>query len=106
MFRKLPLDGHHGISAAVQIFQKLGTPNEEVWPGLRELPNFKLKFPCWAAKGWDKIRNTKSQVGAVGIDLLEKFMAYDPKKRWTARKGLQHPYFQESARQLKCLSVS
>lgn len=25
-------------AAAAQIFQKLGTPNEEVWPGVKELP--------------------------------------------------------------------
>lgn len=92
--------GDSEIDTIFKIFQKLGTPNEEMWPGLHELPNFKLKFPCWTAKGWDKIRNTKAQVGRNGMDLLDKFMAYDPKKRWTARKGLQHPYFHEDSRQL------
>jgi len=90
--------GDSEIDTIFKIFQKLGTPNEEMWPGLHELPNFKLKFPCWTAKGWDKIRNTKAQVGKNGMDLLDKFMAYDPKKRWTARKGLQHPYFHEDSR--------
>ena len=50
-------------------------------------PRPRLEGPSESGKG--------SQVGAHGIDLLEKFMSYDPKKRWTARKGLQHAYFED-----------
>ncbi|CAK9012822.1 Cyclin-dependent kinase 1 (CDK1) (Cell division control protein 28) (Cell division protein kinase 2) [Durusdinium trenchii] len=87
--------GDSEIDTIFKIFQKLGTPNEEDWPGLSGLPNFKKNFPSWRHKGWDNIRTTRAQVGRNGIDLLDKFMAYDPIKRWTARRGLSHPYFQE-----------
>jgi len=92
--------GDSEIDTIFKVFQKLGTPTEEMWPGLSELPFFKPSFPKWPAKGWDNIRNTKSQVGLDGIDLLEKLMAYDPKKRLSARKSLEHPYLVD-AEQLK-----
>ncbi|CAJ1384813.1 unnamed protein product [Effrenium voratum] len=74
--------GDSEIDTIFKIFQKLGTPTDDVWPDIRELPNFKPNFPSWRPKGWQNIRNTKTQVGENGIDLLEKFMAYDPKQRW------------------------
>jgi len=85
--------GDSEIDTIFKIFQKLGTPSPAEWPGLQELPEFKASFPQWKHKGWENIRNTKAQVGVEGIDLLDKMMAYDPKRRLSARKALQHPYF-------------
>jgi serine/threonine protein kinase len=85
--------GDSEIDTIFKIFQKLGTPTSEQWPGVNELPEFKPTFPKWKPKGWENIRNTKVQVGAPGIDLLEKCMIYDPRKRLSARRALQHPYF-------------
>ena len=33
----------------------------------------------------------------LGVDLLQRMLVYDPKERITARKALQHPYFQVRA---------
>jgi len=85
--------GDSEIDTIMKIFQKLGTPSEATWPGLSELPDFKATFPQWKPKGWHLIRNTAAQVGPEGIDLLDKLMAYDPKKRHSARRALAHPYF-------------
>lgn len=85
--------GDSEIDTIFKIFQKLGTPTIEQWRGLADLPDFKPTFPKWKAKGWENIRNTKAQIGLVGIDLLEKLMVYDPSKRISARKSLQHPFF-------------
>jgi len=85
--------GDSEIDTAFKIFMKLGTPNEAVWPGVTELPDFKLTFPKWNPKGWANIRNTASQIGSVGIDLLDQLMQYDPRARISARRALQHPYF-------------
>merc|ERR1712012_708627 len=73
--------GDSEIDTIFKIFQKLGTPTAEQWPGAADLPDFKSSFPKWTPKGWDKVRNTKAQIGAVGIELLEGFMMYDPSKR-------------------------
>jgi serine/threonine protein kinase len=87
--------GDSEIDTIFKIFQKLGTPSEQVWPGVGELPDFKASFPKWPPRGWAQIRNTKPQVGADGIDLLENLMNYDPRKRLSARRALQHTYFRD-----------
>lgn len=85
--------GDSEIDTAFKIFQKLGTPTEAVWPGVSELPDFKPTFPKWTHKGWANIRNTQAQVGASGIDILDRLMRYNPRTRVSAREALQHPYF-------------
>lgn len=85
--------GDSEIDTAFKIFQKLGTPTEAVWPGVSELPDFKPTFPKWTHKGWSNIRNTQAQLGASGIDILDKLMRYNPRTRVSAREALQHPYF-------------
>merc|ERR1711904_558357 len=50
--------GDSEIDTIFRIFRKLGTPTEQIWPGLRELPDFKPTFPKWPHKGWTNIRNT------------------------------------------------
>lgn len=87
--------GDSEIDTIFKIFIKLGTPNEQVWPGVSELPDFKPTFPKWPPRGWAAIRNTAQQVGQEGIELLERLMCYDPRKRISARRALQHVYFRD-----------
>ena len=87
--------GDSEIDTIFKIFQKLGTPSEQVWPGVSELPDYKASFPKWPPRGWAQIRNTKQQVGTDGIDLLENLMCYDPRRRLSARRALQHTYFRD-----------
>lgn len=87
--------GDSEIDTVFKIFQKLGTPTETIWPGLSDLPDFKSTFPQWAPQGWAKIRNTQAQLGSDGIDLLDKLLCYDPKRRWSARRAAGHVYFKE-----------
>lgn len=89
--------GDSEIGTCMKIFEKFGTPTQEVWPGVNELPDFKPTFPKWRHRGWANIRNIAAQVGRTGIDLLEKLMQYDPATRMSARKALDHPYFDETA---------
>lgn len=91
--------GDSEIDTIFKVFQKLGTPTEEMWPGLQDLPDFKPTFPKWKPKGWENIRNTKQQMGNDGIDMLDKLMTYDPKRRLSARKALAHPYFRDVEQQ-------
>eukprot|EP00928_Gymnodinium_smaydae_P079195 TRINITY_DN63189_c0_g1_i1.p2 TRINITY_DN63189_c0_g1~~TRINITY_DN63189_c0_g1_i1.p2 ORF type:complete len:315 (-),score=82.09 TRINITY_DN63189_c0_g1_i1:143-1087(-) len=87
--------GDSEIDTIFKIFMKLGTPTEQQWPGVSDLPDFKANFPKWPAKGWAQIRNTAQQVGPDGIDLLEKLMCYDPRRRLSARGAVQHGYFRD-----------
>jgi len=88
--------GDSEIDTIFKIFQKLGTPTEAMWSGLKELPDFKPTFPRWPARGWNNIRNTAAQVGPDGIDLLEKLMCYDPRRRLSARQAVQQRYFRDA----------
>jgi len=87
--------GDSEIDTIFKVFQKLGTPSEEMWPGVSELPDFKPNFPKWPTRAWASIRNTAQQVGLEGIDLLENTICYDPKRRLSARRALQHAYFRD-----------
>jgi len=88
--------GDSEIDTIFKIFQKLGTPTDAMWPGLSELPDFKPTFPRWPARGWNNIRNTAAQVGPDGIELLEKLMCFDPRRRLSARQAVQHRYFRDA----------
>lgn len=90
--------GDSEIDTIFKIFMKLGTPTEAQWPGVSELPDYKAIFPKWPAKGWPAIRNTAQQVGQDGMDLLDKLMCYDPRRRLSARGALQHSYFRNAER--------
>eukprot|EP00927_Polykrikos_kofoidii_P044832 TRINITY_DN38709_c0_g1_i1.p1 TRINITY_DN38709_c0_g1~~TRINITY_DN38709_c0_g1_i1.p1 ORF type:complete len:375 (+),score=62.20 TRINITY_DN38709_c0_g1_i1:83-1126(+) len=87
--------GDSEIDTIFKVFQKLGTPTEESWPGLKDLPDFKATFPRWRHKGWENIRNTRHQLGADGVDLLDKLLIFDPKRRLSARKALTYAYFRD-----------
>uniref|UniRef100_A0ABI7VQ92 Protein kinase domain-containing protein n=4 Tax=Felidae TaxID=9681 RepID=A0ABI7VQ92_FELCA len=87
------LPGTSEIHQVDLIVQLLGTPSENIWPGFSRLPlvgqyslrkqpynNLKHKFP-WLSE--------------AGLRLLNFLFMYDPKKRATARDGLESSYFKE-----------
>ncbi|KAF8750461.1 Pkinase protein [Rhizoctonia solani] len=41
--------GDSEIDQIFKIFRLLGTPNEEIWPGVSQLPDYKETFPRWSA---------------------------------------------------------
>ncbi len=48
MAHKRPLFiGDSEIDQIFKIFQILGTPTEETWPGIKKLPDYKTTFPKW-----------------------------------------------------------
>jgi serine/threonine protein kinase len=51
LYNQLPLfQGDSEIDQIFKIFRLLGTPTEEEWPGVTELPNYKPTFPKWKPK--------------------------------------------------------
>ncbi|KAJ6418127.1 hypothetical protein OIU84_001500, partial [Salix udensis] len=97
-----------------KIFKTLGTPNETIWPGLSKLPGAKANF---VKQPYNQLRKkfpftpfTGSPVlSDSGFDLLNRLLTFDPEKRITADDALNHPWFNEYAknrpnqRTMKCL---
>merc|ERR1719379_1614738 len=50
--------GDSEVDTIFKIFQKLGTPDETIWPGVSELPDFKPTFPNWQHKVWICLSNS------------------------------------------------
>lgn len=90
--RKPIFAGDSEIDQIFKIFQILGTPNDSVWSDVTLLPDFKLTFPKWHL---NYINNTSHvpNLDNDGIDLVNKMLTYDPINRISAKRCLQHPYF-------------
>jgi cyclin-dependent kinase len=56
----------------------LGTPNEDVWPGVSSLPDYKSTFPQWSRKD---VGEAVPQLDPYGLDLLKQLLTYDTAKR-------------------------
>ncbi|GBC05884.1 hypothetical protein RclHR1_00650003 [Rhizophagus clarus] len=83
--------GDSEIDQIFKIFSFLGTPNESLWPGVTNLPNFNVTFPYWAPMPFE---NIFIELDEKGIDLLDGFLTYEPSCRISAKSALFHPYFE------------
>jgi len=93
MVTRQPLfPGDCEIDELFKIFQVLGTPNEQIWPGVSQLPDFKQTFPKWTGKG---LAAVVKDLDPLGLDLLSKMLIYEPGRRISAREALAHPFFDD-----------
>ena len=91
MAQKRPLFlGDSEIDQLFKIFRVLGTPNDQVFPGVTSLPDFKSTFPKWKPTGLARL---VPNIDEVGLDLLSKMVCSDPAQRISAKAALNHPYF-------------
>jgi serine/threonine protein kinase len=60
--------GDSEIDQLFRIFRFLGTPTENEWPGVSQLPDYKDNFPVWAPQPFE---NLFKNLEPSGIDLLE-----------------------------------
>ncbi|KAF9976149.1 Cyclin-dependent kinase catalytic subunit [Actinomortierella ambigua] len=96
MVLKKPLfPGDSEIDELFKIFKIKGTPNDTVWPGISDLKDYKQSFPQWGAQPWEKV---VPMLCPEGLDLLSQMLEYDPIKRISAKRALQHPYFHSMTR--------
>lgn len=86
--------GDSEIDEIFRIFRTLGTPSDEIWPGVKSLPDYKSSFPQWSGS---PLERSVSSLDETGIDLLKSMLIYDPAGRISAKRCLAHPYFQQAA---------
>jgi len=82
--------GDSEIDQIFKIFRVLGTPSEETWPGVEQLPDYKPTFPHWAGQD---LGDHVPSLDDNGLDLLKLMLTYDTSKRISAKRTLIHPYF-------------
>ena len=93
MITKKPLfTGDSQIDQIFKIFRLMGTPDETIWPGITKFPDYKATFPKWKACPLEKMF---PNLEASGIDLIEKMLNLNPAQRISARKALDHEYFND-----------
>ncbi|XP_055544073.1 cyclin-dependent kinase 1 [Wyeomyia smithii] len=88
--RKPLFQGDSEIDQLFRMFRILKTPTEEIWPGVTSLPDYKPTFPCWTQ---NNLNSQVKNLDSGGLDLLQKCLIYDPVHRISAKKILEHKYF-------------
>ncbi|XP_074578099.1 cyclin-dependent kinase B1-1-like isoform X2 [Curcuma longa] len=81
--------GQSELHQLLCIFRLLGTPTEETWPGVSSLRDWH-SYPQWRSQD---LALVVPSLEPEGIDLLSKMLEYDPAKRISALKAMDHPYF-------------
>jgi serine/threonine protein kinase len=88
--------GDSEISQLYKIFRTLGTPDESSWPGISILPDYKPTFPKWPKSLL--LKRSVPKLDALGFELLQQLLCYEPLTRATAKDALKHPWFAD----MKC----
>lgn len=92
-----------GTSEEVQldtIFKHLGTPTEANFPGISELPDWKESFPKYPSPEGG-LQSLVPKLDAIGVQLLESMLIYDPARRITAQDARHHEFFDSLPESLK-----
>ncbi|KAF9762195.1 putative serine/threonine-protein kinase KIN28 like protein [Nosema granulosis] len=74
------------------IYKVWGTPNEEEWDSMRDLPGF-MEF---SKKPGIEIQSLFSAASPDTLDLMKKFFIFNPEYRINCEKALEHEYFSNS----------
>eukprot|EP01122_Echinamoeba_exundans_P008655 TRINITY_DN2906_c0_g1_i1.p1 TRINITY_DN2906_c0_g1~~TRINITY_DN2906_c0_g1_i1.p1 ORF type:complete len:332 (+),score=46.01 TRINITY_DN2906_c0_g1_i1:109-996(+) len=87
------LPGDNELDQVGRMFRLLGTPNDRIWPG------YSSRVSGLSAniivQPYNNLKSLFPDLSAEGFDLLNRMLAYDPKKRITAQEALVHPFFDE-----------
>jgi cyclin-dependent kinase len=71
----------------------LGTPSEDIWPGVTSFPDYKATFPKWKRPDAEIVPGLEE----AGCQLLESLLEFDPAHRLSAKQACQHPYFRNGS---------
>ena len=91
LYEKRPLFiGDSEIDQIFKIFQFWGTPSEEEWPGITQIPEYKPSFPRF--KKINPYKAIKS-MPQEAINLMLQLLTLDPTQRISSIDAIKHPYF-------------
>eukprot|EP01064_Diplonema_japonicum_P018387 TRINITY_DN2707_c0_g1_i1.p1 TRINITY_DN2707_c0_g1~~TRINITY_DN2707_c0_g1_i1.p1 ORF type:complete len:330 (+),score=72.56 TRINITY_DN2707_c0_g1_i1:56-991(+) len=82
-----------------KIFKFLGTPDTNVWPSMNSYPNSRMladnNFPTYKPGAHVEYFETVpfKTLGKDGVDLIKRFLRYEPSQRITAVDALASPFF-------------
>lgn len=81
--------GDTDLDQLAKIFQAMGTPTEESWPGHSKLPDY-VQFRSYPATPLEDIFTAAAP---DLIDLMSSMLNLDPMRRCKCSEGLKMPYF-------------
>ncbi|CCA67263.1 related to CDC28-Cyclin-dependent protein kinase [Serendipita indica DSM 11827] len=90
-------NGDSEIDQIFKIFRIMGTPNDTIWPGVSELPDFKPSFPQW---GPQDLSSIIKNVDKDGLDVINQCLSYDQARRISAKRMRQHAWFESYREEL------
>lgn len=81
------------VEQVALICKAVGTPTEDNWPGVTQLPAYTVPDPPEPVQGREHYLGLFGTAGLEGVDLLMKMLTLDPKKRITAEDVLRHEWW-------------
>lgn len=81
-----------------RIFKLLGTPTEDTWAGMSQLPEFK-QFPMYHPSM--TLAQVIPKLSTKGRDLLQRLLLCNPILRMSADDSMAHIYFQDLSQAVK-----
>ena len=90
-----PFQATDEIGLFEKICEKLGTPNELIWPGVTKLPLWNRLCPKTNFNNSFREHYKQFNFDEITMDLFVKMLQLNPKKRLTIDEALNHPFFNE-----------
>jgi len=88
--KKAIFPGRNEIEQVEKIFRLCGSPTEENWPSYKQLPWVNLIPERIYPR---RLREVYNNIDPLALDLLDKLLCLDPRRRITAENALDHDYF-------------
>eukprot|EP00927_Polykrikos_kofoidii_P036791 TRINITY_DN3103_c1_g2_i1.p2 TRINITY_DN3103_c1_g2~~TRINITY_DN3103_c1_g2_i1.p2 ORF type:complete len:351 (-),score=48.67 TRINITY_DN3103_c1_g2_i1:432-1484(-) len=87
--------GDSEFGMLMKIFEAMGTPTEETWPGVSKLPHWQTWFPNWPHKNKaEMVCRLHPELPEAALELFQGLLTMCPTRRMTSRKANNHRCFQ------------
>ncbi|KAM8719921.1 hypothetical protein ACLKA7_006041 [Drosophila subpalustris] len=84
--------GESEIDQLFCIFKVLGTPTEDIWPGVTKYSGFNGTFPNWTCDINNQMKDIPGITDSI-IEVLALMLALNPSHRITAEEIIEHDFF-------------